>query len=273
MHDRDEADDGGRADTEDEPGEDRAESSRLASPRRPLLKAAPAVPFVPPLGQRGPGKSGDDGRGRGRDADPPVDRLEEGDTAAFSDVVRFPRQYRIEVTTTGDGDAATTMTGRVDGGDQFVRTEYPGGATESYVVDGTLYVVTDEECLRYSDLTTDGDRQPRPPRGRPRRLTDPRIEVTATTEVDGRDTLVLEVIEWPHDLPPAAEHARRDHANGHGVEWQRRQRDVTYHVDVQTGYLRRLVTAEATVDYHAWGDVDPVRPPDVACHEGRLPTT
>lgn len=246
--------------------------------RRSLLQAFAVVPFTAPFSQgrrppsSGPSRGPPDGNGTGppdggeRGPSRSGGDLGVGDTRPFSVVASLPERYAMTVETTGDVE--TTVTGRVDGSDQYVRTTFPGGWTESYFVDGTLYVVTEEGCLEYVDVAAadgrGGDRAPTP---RP----DPAVEVTAVTTVGDRETLVCALDEWPQPLPQPAREARREHAEGVGVERQRSLPEVTYYVDAEARYLRRIETADATVDYTDWDDVEPVTVPDVPCGEGEQP--
>jgi hypothetical protein len=201
----------------------------------------------------------------------PDDELAVGDEVAVSDVLRFPAAYRFTVTTDAndaEANAGATVSGRVDGADLAVTTTAAGGQVETVVADGTLYVLADDTCRAYPDAL-DASEQTRgrfgkPPRGNP----DPKAEVVDRVTLDGRETLVLELAYRPPELPDPAREARREHAEGVGVERQRRRPTVTYLVDVETGYLRRLATTTTTVDYHSWGDVAPVDPPAVDCPVG-----
>ncbi len=170
--------------------------------------------------------------------DPLVDDLEPGDTTGYGGAIRFGDAYAMTVTDAASG--TTTMAGRFDGPDRYLRYDEDGTTVESYLVDGDGYVLADGECTRYPELDaglqsvesvtrrrSDGD------------SADPGVTVTGRADLDGRRMLVLE----PTDGETAA----------------------TYHVDEESRYLRRVETAATVVDYRGWGEVGAIDPPDVDC--------
>lgn len=255
-------------DTLREDSAERSPGTQVQPRRRSLLKAVSVVPFAWPLARRPhPGSGGASG------SDDSIDDLEEGDEVAISDAIRLPESYRMEVVPVDEDDPFATVSGRVHGTDQYMRTEHPDGITETYLVDGTAYVLSDEEeegavvCSEYPaeapDSRGDHGRPARSVRGQP----EPRVELIGTTIMDDRETFVFESLSRPPCLPEPAEEAREGHAKGEAVDRQMAQPGVTYFVDAETGYLRRLQTESVATDYVSWGDVELITPPDMECSE------
>lgn len=176
-----------------------------------------------------------------------VEDLEPGDTTGYPGALRFGDRYAMEVKHGGDG--TTTLVGRFHHTDRLLRYTDGGNVVKAYVVGGDGYLVTGGKCIRYPDLaaglesvvavTTEPASDD---------VSDPTLAVTGRTPIDGAEMLVLE--RSPGD---ASEDEPR----------------MTYYVDVETRYLRRIETATAVVDYHSWNEVGPIDAPDVDCrHSG-----
>ena len=169
-----------------------------------------------------------------------VEDLEPGDRTGYGGAIRFAESYAMETTWGGN---ATDAAGRFHGADRHLRFGTGERAVESYLVDGTGYVVADGECTEYPDLD-EGLRSVGSVAPETGDLADPQLTVVGTDTVDGRPMLVLEL--------PASEQGDADSA-------------VTYYVDQETRHLRRLATASSTVEYRSWGEIDAIEPPDVDC--------
>lgn len=181
--------------------------------------------------------------GGGGDTDSLVADLEPGDTAGYPGAVRFGNRYAMTVTRGTDGEP--TLSGRFHDRDRVLRFENDGNVVESYLVDGDGYVVTEGRCVEYPDLgaglesvvEVDADHAPAAAK-------DPELTVTGRTTIDGREMLVLE------------------RSSG---ELAANEPSVTYYVDDETRYLRRIETETAVIGYDSWNEVDPIRIPDLDC--------
>ena len=163
-----------------------------------------------------------------------VEDLEPGDRTGYGGAIRFAESYAMKTT-----DAV----GRFHGADRYLRFGTGERAVESYLVDGTGYVVADGECTEYPDLD-EGLRSVGSVESGTGDLADPQLTVTGTDTIDARPMLVLEL--------PASERPDADSA-------------VTYYVDRETRHLRQLETANSTVEYRSWGEIDAIEPPDMDC--------
>lgn len=122
-------------------------------------------------------------------------------------------------------------------GDSHLSWTSQGMVSEMYVVDGTSYVVSDGQCYQH---TSSGPQEELD-------LFDPEepdeaseeYRASGTTTIDGEEVYIFEV--------------------GEG----------NYYVSVATGYPVRFEDGdgEGLVDFHSWGETDPISPPDVECTE------
>ena len=219
-----------------------ATSAPQSENRRQFLKAVSLPPLAAALAGCPLGGSGD-GDGTTTGSFTPPD-LSEGATAGFDETIRFGDAYAMELERTGENGTEIALSGRFHGADHHLQVDLADGRTETYVVDGDSYFVADGTCTRYpgvasvpGDAGTAGD-VAEDPSDYPE-LT---YRGTVTRSGEGFHELVL----------PASTLEGYEEA-------------LTYHVDASTYYLRRLETAAVTVDYHSWGEVDPIEPPDVDC--------
>lgn len=207
-----------------------------ASPRRrQILKSLSVVPLAAALS--GCQFGADTGAATRSDLAP-------GESTRFADALRFERSYGVEMAVRAADGPTTTTIGRFHGRDHYLRHDRDGNVIESALVDGDGYVV-DGECVTHPDLT-DGIEGPRDGVAERRRdgVSDPELTVTGTTSIDDREAYVLA-------LPAGS-------VEGHAS-------DLTYYVDAETRYLRRLETAATVVEYHSWGDVDPIDLAELGC--------
>jgi len=117
---------------------------------------------------------------------------------------------------------------------QVVETDQ--GTIEFYNVGGTLYQVTSGGCFATDVGEVPGGDTPVDPTDEEAVLGD-QLEVTPSgrESIDGEQTYVY--------------------------EYQTQGRTVTVYVSVESGYARRVEFAEGHIDYHSWGELDPIEPP------------
>ncbi|MFB6200854.1 MAG: hypothetical protein ABEI98_02475 [Halorhabdus sp.] len=163
----------------------------------------------------------------------------------FGTLFAFEDSYAVEGTFS-DPESGTTgrMTGRHHGRDVYQRIELAetGDSFELYVIDDDEYVVlNDETCFlnpgtsMRPDASVDGDAKEYGD------IADPDIRPSGATRIDGMRVQVFEVTSQDVDEP------------------------ITLYVSASTGYLRRVETETVRLDYHRWGDVDPISPPEMDC--------
>lgn len=210
---------------------------------------------------------------------PPED-LSPGATLAFEEAVRSGRSYELSVSA-GAGDRETTLTGRVDGTDQYVRTEQGDTATETYLVDGQGYLVTGDRCVQYEVGAGGGRASDGTDSESPASMD---LRLVERTTIDGRETYRFEPTgeqmtatrtagneSGTTAATDAAASGTTAPATGAGESETmaatpaRDGGQPTYYVDVETGYLRRVETGTAVVEYGSWGAVQPVTAPDREC--------
>ena len=178
-------------------------------------------------------------------ADRIVEDLEPGDSTEFPGAIRFDDRYAMDVTRGDDG--METLFGRFHQKDHVIEATDAGGgnAVVSYVVDGDGYVVTDGECIEYPDVAAGFESIASIDDGNASDAAGtPELTVTETATIDGSAMLVFE----PASGGPAES-----------------EPEVTYYVDEETRYLRRIETGTTTVEYHSWNDVEPIEAPAQNC--------
>ncbi|MDG5760520.1 hypothetical protein QA600_14365 [Natronococcus sp. A-GB1] len=172
----------------------------------------------------------------------------EGD-ARFGETVRMADAYAYEAEMEVEGERVEWI-GRVHGEDSYMRLEGDEGTRESYVIGDETYWVEGDECF----LMGPGEAIQEDPEAED--LEDPdfedettehaELEPAGTDEIDGEQVYVFELL--------AAEDGAVDE-------------DTTYYVSVDTGYIHRIEFEEGTMDFHSWGAVDPIEPPEMECME------
>ena len=140
------------------------------------------------------------------------------------------------------------FTGRMHEGNLYYEYVVDGQTIEYYLVDGDFYMVMDGMCFA------------NPGEGQDPAEMDPEEEVAIGTHED-----------FIQDHPDV-EWVSRDEIDGVEVYVYEFGDDgmggeLTYYVEVDTGLLRRVRSTEFVIDYHSWGDADPVSAPDVECTE------
>lgn len=212
----------------DQPGPTGNRRQFLAAVSTPAVAAALAgCPFA-----------GGDDRTTTRDSFTPPD-LSTGETATFEQSMRFGDRYAMALERERPDGPPLSLRGRFHGADHYLRLDRDGRRTESYVVDGDSYVVTDGDCLRYPGVG------PGPGTGGAASVAEetdkyPSLTYTGRTTREGEELLVF-------DLPAAALDAFDE--------------PMTYYVGTDRYFLRRLETAGMAVDYDDWGAVAPIEPP------------
>ncbi len=164
-------------------------------------------------------------------------------TDGFQQAVRYEESFAMTGTMTSDG-RTVDIEGRFDGESLYWRFEQDGQVFESYRVGGDQYMVTGGRCFRNPNQDVDpGAVDPETVPSEAGELPD--VTPAGRTTIDGETMLVYEF---------AADEAA---ASGEG--------DVTYYVSAETGYIRRVEGAFGVLDYHSWGSVQPIEPPDMDC--------
>lgn len=212
--------------------------------RRQLLKAVSVPPLAAALAGCPLGGSGD-GDGTTPPAFTPPD-LSEGDTAGFDETIRFGDAYAMGLERTGEDGTEIAVSGLFHGADHHLQVDLADGRTETYVVDGDSYFVADGTCTRYPGVASvPGDAGA---------ASDVAEDPSDYPELTFRGTVTRSGEEFHELVLPASALEGYEEA-------------LTYHVDASTYYLRRLETAAVTVDYHSWGEVDPIEPPAMDCSD------
>lgn len=176
--------------------------------------------------------------------DEPTDTPDDADEPALGEAVTSASSFAIEmVMTSPDVDEELVMDGRVYEDDMYWRMDYQGETIESYTVDGDEYLVTGGICF----LDPSGQQQPYDP------------EEEYDPDAWGED------VESNYQLTPA-ETTTLDGEEMYVYEFADQQGyQVTYYVSVASGHLRRVEFDTGYVNYHSWGEVDPIEPPDMEC--------
>ncbi|WP_336364404.1 hypothetical protein [Halalkalicoccus salilacus] len=171
-------------------------------------------------------------------------------TALFGQSARFADSYAYEMRSLETGEPSG-WSGRVDGEDSYMRMEDEGGVMEIYSIDDETYVIQDGGCflVRSGEFEgTEGEDvdEPDVEAHEEEAAAHPELEAVGRDTIDGEEVYVFEL--------SASEAAEHDDA-------------VTYYVSVETGYLRRMESEDTAVDFHSWGNVDPIEPPEMECME------
>jgi hypothetical protein len=198
----------------------------------------------------GDGNGGDTGSSDGGSSDGNSDGSDsDGSTADVGNgEINYEESFVMEYSFEGGqfgGNQSTTI--RVDGENVYLTLD-SAMSIEAYFVDGEYYQVTGGQCFKNAenmDLDTPG------PVPNPEEDWDPTAgisgEPTGRETIDGEEMLVYET--------------------GAAAESPYEGTEITAYVSAETGYLRRVEGKEWQVDYHSWGDVDPIEAPDMECQE------
>jgi hypothetical protein len=194
-------------------------------------------PAESPAGDEGPSNTDTVG-----ETDQPTGTPDGSAAASFGEAVQFADSYVMEGTWEQGGETLT-LEARFDGGNAYWRFDQGGQVIESYYVDGDQYLVTNDSCLLNpgrdtapdglgpNDFESDAESQAD-------------LEATGQTTIDGEPVLVYELS-----------------ASGEGGF----DTAATYYVHANTGYLRRVETDGSVLDFHSWGEAEPVTAPNLDC--------
>lgn len=162
-----------------------------------------------------------------------------GDTY-YGQLYTFTDNYAVDIVSY-EQDASGEA--RYDGDDYYGRWETDGEVYETYHVDGDDYVVFNDQCYvnpgEEIKPETGVDSDAEGYGGMP----DADIEPKGMETIDGVQCYKFEV-------------------SGEDV-----QGVLTLYLSESTGYLRRVEGDWGRLDFHSWGDVDPIEPPDMDCQE------
>ncbi len=184
---------------------------------------------------------GDDGSGTD-DADPTTDG---GEGPRLGDVLRWEDSFVVEQTAETDG-GTVELTGRFNAGNRHVTIESQGRTIDVYTVGEDVYIVTSGRCLVNPGeaVRPDADIE----------VDDEETVIGQTADLRPSGTTTIEGEEmYVYELPESADNTTGD-LNSQAI-----------YVSVETGYLRRHEFEQGVGDYHSWGEVDPIEPPDADC--------
>lgn len=195
------------------------------------------------------GGTGDDGDGQ--EDDGMEDGGGDGDSGesnpAFREAFGMTEQFAFDVEVRGEQQA--TASGRIHQGNTYIQVNFEDGTAEFYNIGDDQYMVSsnqgEEFCILNPDRTPPDEGQVDPDDYESDVSEYPDLTPTGTTTIDGERVYVYE-------LTP---------------EETGRSETVTYYVSVSSGYLRRVETQDAVVNFHSWNDVDPVEAPDMDCQD------
>lgn len=232
---------------------DQSTSARRIGRRR-LLQAMGAAGVVALAGCLG-AESGSDGA-----SGEPADDGSGGDggggggaaetSALFGQSARFADSYAYEMRSLETGEPSG-WSGRVNGEDSYMRMEDDGEVMEFYSIGDETYIVQDGGCLFMRSEEFEGTEdetvdEPDMEDYEEEAAAHPELEAAGRDTIDGEEVYVFEL-----SASEAAEHGDV----------------VTYYVSVETGYLRRVESEDTVMDFHSWGEVDPIAPPEMECTE------
>lgn len=188
-------------------------------------------------GTADPGGSGDGGATEGGG--------QSGSAASYGEAVAFESSYAMEgeFENPETGESGT-FSGRFAGGNGHIEFEASGQRTEMYFVDGTTYMVARGQCTVLpsgnggSDVAPSVDVRSEVSSADEAARQHPDLQPAGTTTIDGEPVNIYEI----------------DDSGG-----------ATYYISQSTGYPRRIETGYGQMDFHSWGDVDPISAPDMSC--------
>ncbi|MFP4590394.1 MAG: hypothetical protein ACLFMX_00340 [Halobacteriales archaeon] len=164
-----------------------------------------------------------------------------GDGPAFGEAVDTTTSMAFsgEFTDSEEGIEGE-LEGRFHDGNSYMSYTFDSETFEMYFIDDTSYMVADGECIE-NPLP---DMQPDDP---------------------GQDP-----DDWEGDVEEYGDRSPDGTTTVEGEEayyWDIDEGDdqVTYYVSVSEGRLLRIEFPEGHIDYHSWGAVDPIEPPDMEC--------
>lgn len=139
----------------------------------------------------------------------------------------------------------SSITVRVNGQNSYMTFDGPQ-EIEFYYVDGDSYTVMGGQCFQGQQS------QVQSPDAVPEPGEDWNPTAGLATDPDGRETIDgEEMLVYSY--------------SGEGEVYQ--GADVTAYVSAETEYLRRVEAESWAVDYHTWGEVEPIEAPDMECQD------
>lgn len=162
------------------------------------------------------------------------------ESPTLGEVFQWEESFIAEMTL--EGQTVGQVTIRSNGGNYRQTLETEEGTFEIYSVDGDTYLVQESSCV-----LNPGSQVPEPDDS-----INPRDEEAVTS--------------GQYDLSPAGR-GTIDGEEMYVYEYTSEGQTVTLSVSVQTGYLRRVEFDQGRIDYHSWGEVDPIEPPDRECQD------
>lgn len=182
-------------------------------------------------GEEGDSEEGDGSGEEGGDEEGDGARTDAAGEVVFSEVISWEPSYELTFEFTGRTSGSGIQ--RVHEGDYYYEVTADGEEFAVYRVGRDTYTIVDGQCLKSTrdpeDVAFDPDDEPGDDAAD--------LPLTDTTTVDGESVYVFE----------------RD--------------DLRWYVSAATGYPVRFESADAVGDFRAWGDVDPIEPPDRTCIE------
>lgn len=188
------------------------------------------------------------------DSDEPADDTDDSgsEPALGGTDVRFADSFVIEAVFQDEQVGEIQLTMHQRGEDYYQKMEgvQGMGEMELYHVDGTNYQVFDGQCFKDEmDMET------------------PDFE----TDMEEDDEFVSALDSGPDDTG-TIDGEPVDIYEIYASDVAHQDEDVTVYVSSSTGYIRRMESPSMTMDFHSWGDVAPISPPDMDCQEmGGMP--
>jgi hypothetical protein len=136
----------------------------------------------------------------------------------------------------------TSATLRFNGGNFHQTFETNQGTVEIYQVDSDFYLVQEGQCIK-----NPGQNPTAEPPVAPEDQENVGDQYDGLTP-EGRTTIDGEEV-WEYQV---------ETSDGMVTTW---------YVSVETGYITRVEFEQGTIDYHSWGEVDPIEAPDANCQE------
>jgi hypothetical protein len=189
------------------------------------------------------GGNGDDGSANGDD----MANGDDGGNGGTGDGPALGENYRWEDSFIADMEfetpemGTTSATLRYNGGNFHNTFETEQGTVEIYQVDDDFYLVQQGQCIK-----NPGQNPTAEPPVAPEEQENVGDQYDGLTP-EGRTTIDGEEV-WEYEVENEGE-------------------VVTWYVSVETGYITRVEFQQGTIDYHSWGDVDPIEAPDADCQE------
>ena len=132
---------------------------------------------------------------------------------------------------------ASPFTIYFNGGNYRQVTETPQGTVELYNVDDEIYQDSQQGCVAISPEQVPGTQTNFDPQNEEEVVGD-QVDISPS----GRETI--------------------DGEEMYTYEYTIQDTEATMYVSVETGYVRRVELPQGAIDYHSWGEVDPIEPPE-----------